>query len=147
MTKAWTSPHLDPDDMLIIVHADTRGEARALVASEADRPYVFTSVTRCQALDDLPITDATLLMTGLVGYVQCPGCETQIYPGSDQIADIDDNPDGKDASPFAICPFTGRVLLPHVVNGDVYCHRACYLRHLQFYQWLRDRDEARAAAS
>ena len=52
------------DDWVVIVHADTRGEARAKGTSVQFDDYIDMRATRLQSLDDQLITNGALIDAG-----------------------------------------------------------------------------------
>lgn len=118
--KAWANAHGSHwDDALIVVHADTLGQARAGIASELNVAFLEAKVRRLPAMDDLPITGWNLLVTGSCGWSECDGCYRKIYPDGHAI----NGPWSCDEDDVEVAAVQG----PH---GTAYCSAACLARHL-----------------
>lgn len=131
MTKSWIAQRegrWSDDDELVLVHADTRGQAVAQVANEIGCDFVEARVQRWPAMDGLAATDFNLLVTGTAGWVGCRnlGCINRIITG------VDCNTEDKDGSPYAYNDGEENEedpMMPlHAEGVGMFCSASCYSR-------------------
>lgn len=149
--KAWvTTDNCDPFDnellMEPVIHAETEGKARAIVASEIGCDFTEATVRRFPAMDDLPATDWHLLLFQQVGWLGCAGgCNNRISAApaytdeaSKKISpyveeyDHDGNGDLIDESFYE-----ARYMPLHVEGIGVFCSDACWQRFAEIRRALR----------
>lgn len=116
--RAWQDTY--DDEWIEFTHAETRGKARRYFADLHGVEFTEVSPRRCPAMDDLLITTANLLATGVVAWVECPGCSRALYPAEGPVEhafwwyDGDDWGEQEEYQPV------------HTTDsGEVYCTSAC----------------------
>lgn len=115
MSKAWICE--EDDEYLHVYHTPNRNQARRFAANDIGIDYLETTVRRCPAMDDLPVTAKNMLITGTCGWYECQGCSTKIYADG-WLLDIGIGSEKQEDDP------TNRLVSDR--RGRVWCSDECY---------------------
>ena len=118
--KAWMIPPHEVDHQVFVCHADTRGRAKSILATEVGADFTDVSVVRAPAADDLPLTDANLLKVGLYSEVECfnhVNCTSIVFH------------DPRESWLYSYGPGDEIRMALVTRDGRIYCSEECWRQH------------------